>query len=643
MNAEEFHARGIEAARTGRFDQAVEAFGEVARLRPDSAPAHYNLARALGDAGRRDEAIEACRRALALDPNHFEAAGNLGGLLLAAGRIDEAIAIFQRAIDLRPDDARAWYNFATALRDAGRLDAAIAAYRRAVERKPDFFPAVQNLAIALQDIGRMTEAADAMRRAIALRPQDARAWFNLGVTLERMIRLDDAADVYRQAIRFDPAFAEARANLAGVLRDTGEIRESIALYRQSLELRPHPTAADSLLCTMQYDPDCKPAELLEEYRRWDERFGRPLAPVSRAIRAARSADARLRIGLVSPDFHEHPVGWCLLPVLAHHDRAMMEMICFSDVRRSDATTARLRAAADAWHETAALSDESLADRIAAERIDILLDLAAHTRGNRLRVFARRPAPVQASWLGWPGTTGLSAIDFRLSDPYLDPPSDEPFGVERIVRLESFWCCDPRDCPFEPGPPPVERSGFITFGSLNNFAKMNERTAELWSRILGEAADSRLLLRAPESNARDAVRRWFADAGVNPSRLEFVDRLPREQYWNLYRRIDVTLDPIPHGGHTTAMDSLWMGVPVVTLIGTIPAWRAGWSVLSNVGTPELAAPDTESYVRTAVALARDSARTAALRGTLREKMRTSALMDAPRFTRRLMTALQSMLA
>ncbi|HSZ57217.1 MAG TPA: hypothetical protein VK797_16230, partial [Tepidisphaeraceae bacterium] len=327
------------------------------------------------------------------------------------------------------------------------------------------------------------------------------------------------------------------------------------------------------------------------------------------------------------------------PVLSNRNGQDLEVYCYGGVGKPDEFTQRFKEQSDAWRDTLGLPDEKLAETIREDRIDILVDLAVHTAGSRLLALARKPAPVQATWLGWPGTTGMDAIDYRLSDPYLDPPgTNDEFYAEKTIRLpDSFWCYDPFDADVPVNELPAMGNGYVTFGCLNNFWKVNDPLIESWARIMSMTAGSKLMLRAPLGGPRQRLSERFNRHGIDPSRIEFAPRTPQRQYWALYHRIDITLDPTPYGGHTTAMDSIWMGVPVVSLAGKLPVGRAGVTILSNIGLPELVARSPQEYVNVSAQLANDHDRLMQLRPALRDCLRRSPLMDAPRFARNLQAA------
>jgi len=398
-----------------------------------------------------------------------------------------------------------------------------------------------------------------------------------------------------------------------------------------------------LILALHLHPHHDTGTIPDEHQRWNRQFSDPVKEFVRPQANDPTAARRLRIGYVSPDFRDHPVGRYLLPLLERHDREQFEILCYSGVARPDWLTGRLRALAGGWRTTLGISDARLAEMIREDRVDILVDLALHTLENRLPVFAHRPAPVQVTWLGYPGSPGLPSIGYRLTDAWMDPPGQgTASSVEEPVRLPGCWCCyDPLGESPEISQLPAASTGRLTFGSLNHFAKVHEGVLALWRRVLDAISGSRLVMFCPAESARERVRAFFGARGIAAERVELVGHLPRWEYLRLYQRIDIGLDPLPCNGMTTTCDAVWMGVPVLTLPGEMPVSRAGLSLLSTIGLAKLVAQSEEDYVRLAVELAADLPRLAHLRTTLRPRMQASPLMDAPRFARNIEAAYRKM--
>jgi predicted O-linked N-acetylglucosamine transferase (SPINDLY family) len=550
-------------------------------------------------AGRLDEAIAAYRHAITLQDDLAEVHNNLGNALWARGRVDEAIAALRRAIALKPGAPQPHNNLGAVLNGAGRLDEAIAAYRRAIALEPAYPSAYNNLGSALWNAGRLDEARTALERAIALRPN----------------------------------YADAHNNLGNVAKDQGRLDEAIASFRRAQECQgDDPRPASNLLFNLHAHPDWDARALLAEHRRWASRHAAPLGAEIRPHENDRDPDRTLNVGYVSADLRAHAVGNMLCSLFAHHDPASVAIHAYADVRAPDDVSAELKSRAHHWLDTTGLSDSQLAGRIRSDRIDILVDLALHTAGNRLLVFARKPAPVQVTMLGLPTTTGLDTMDYRLTDPYLDPSgTTDADYTERSIRLpHCFWILHPPDDSPPVSALPAGRNGYVTFGCLNQFAKVTRPALDLWVKILQALPDSRLVLQAQPGSHLETVRGVFAQGGIAGTRIEFATRTPRRAYFERFQNLDLALDPFPYNGHTSTLDALWMGVPVITLAGRTAVGRGGVSILSNLGLTELIARTPEQYVAIAVGLAGDRARLAELRARLRPRMQASPLRDGKQY-------------
>jgi predicted O-linked N-acetylglucosamine transferase (SPINDLY family) len=635
----------VQHHHAGRLQEAEQLYRQILAQRPEHADAMQNLGIIAHQVGRNDAAVDLIRRVIALSPNNPEAYSNLGNALRDQGQLEEAMAAYRHAISLRPNYADAHYNLGIALKDKGQLDQAMAAYRRAIALRPNHAEAHNNLGIALTEQGQLDEAIAAYRRAITLNGNFLEAQSNLGTALRDQGQLDEAVAAYRQAIAVSPSSPEVHSNLGIALADQGQLDEAIAACRQAIALNPNlPETHSNLIFTLYYHPGYDAQAIAEEQRRWNRQHAEPLRKFIQSHCNDLNPERRLRIGYVSPDFRDHAVGRNLLPLFQHHDRRQFEITCYAHVLRPDAMTRQFQQNADGWRNVVGLSDEQVVKQIREDRIDLLVDLALHTAKNRLLVFARKAAPVQATFAGYPGSTGLSTIDYRLSDPYLDPPDmDESVYSERTIRLpDSFWCYDPLE---NRGIPvnslPALETGVFTFGCLNKFFKLNEVVLALWARVMRQVENSRLLLLAPPGSHRQRTLDRFSQEGIASARIEFAPRQSREEYLRLYHRIDLGLDSFPYNGHTTSLDAFWMGVPVVTLVGQTVVGRAGLSQLTNLGLPELIARTPDQYVQIVAELAGDLPRLAELRRTLRARMEASALMDGPRFARNVEAAYRQM--
>jgi predicted O-linked N-acetylglucosamine transferase (SPINDLY family) len=533
--------------------------------------------------------------------------------------------------------------FATALQrqHAGQLAEAEAAYRRILAIDAHQPEVHYNLGLVLRSRSRLQEAVDAYEKALELRPRFPQAVNNLGATFESMGRLDEAEDMFRHALLLEPDSGDAWNNLGGVLKDLGRLDEAIDCLQRAWQLQPDNARIHSnLIFTLHYSPAHDAAALLQAARRWSEQHAAPLGRPNPSHGNDPSPGRRLRVGYLSGYFRDHCQALFTVPLLSHHDHDRFEIFGYCDVPVPDRMTGRLQTCTDVWRLTDKLDDAQIADLIRQDKIDVLVDLTLHMAHHRLLVFARKPAPVQVTWLGYPGTTGMEAIDYRLTDPRLDPPgATDALYAERSFRLpDSFWCYDPLTDQPAVNSLPAAQSGRITFGCLNNFCKINDGVLEMWARVLQAVPGSKLLLLAPRGAARTRVK---AKLGLTAERVEFVAYQPRAEYLKLYHRIDLCLDTFPYNGHTTTLDALWMGVPVVSLGGSTAVSRAGLSLMANLGLPELVAESPAQFIRRAVELAQDRNRLAELRANLRERLAQSPLMDAGRFTRNVEHAYRTM--
>jgi predicted O-linked N-acetylglucosamine transferase (SPINDLY family) len=624
----------LEHQRAGRLDLAGEIYRRILQAEPDQAEAHNNLGVVLHAQGSLDEATACYRRAIAARPDLVEAHNNLANALQEQGERDAAIVEYRRAIDLRPDYPEAHNNLGAVLRARGFLDEALTCSRRAVELRPGMAEAHSNLADTLRDLGRTREAIACYQQALQLKPGLPAIHVNLGMALHDLGRLDDAAASYCRAIRLQPDNSQAHSNLGIVLKEQGELDVAAACYEEAVQLDPDSAAAHSnfLLC-QQFRPGVTPAQLAEAHAEWDRRHARPLQSACPAPANDRDPDRPLRLGFVSPDFGRHPVGWFLVRVIEELRGLDCHTVCYSDRALGDEITARFQRAAGTWREVRGLSHARLADQIRADRIDILFDLAGHTANTRLLVFARRPAPIQATWLGYVGTTGLSAMDYLVADRWQVPEAAEPHYCETVLRLpDGYTCYDPPAYA-----PPVDRlpalaCGHVTFGCFNAPAKIASPVFQVWMQILRRLPQARLVLKYHGMDDPGVVRRiatMLAWSEIDPARVELQGGSPHAELLDAYRHIDLALDPAPYSGGLTTCEALWMGVPVITCPGATFAGRHSLSHLSSVGLTETIARDFDHYVDLAVALAGDLPRLAALRAAIRPRMAQSPLCDGKR--------------
>lgn len=642
----EYHAMLTEVLRaSGRLAEAIASANRLVQLAPDSAEVHFVLGRLLESGGNLPAAAGAFSETLRLAPGHLDASLHLGQALYGQGKLDEAGVQFTAAARMHPQSPWAHCGVGAVCQGQGKLDDAVAAYRRATELDPQLPQAHYNLGVALRLLDRLPEAAASLQAALAIMPNLVEAHLALSNVCMALMRPDEAVAAARAGLSLAPEAPLALARLAAALQLQGEADAAIAAYRRAVAANPANAAEHSnLLYALNFDPHIEPAKVFAEHRAWAQRHAEPLTAAAAPHANDRDPRRRLRVGYVSPHFREHAVSFFSEPMILAHDRGEFEIFCYSDVRTRDACTERFRAGADGWRDIAGQSDQQVAQQVRDDRIDILVDLAGHIGGNRLLVFARRAAPVQVTYLGYQNTTGMSAMDIRLTDEHADLPGmSEKLYTERLERLpHSFFCFAPDAQAPEVNALPAATNGFVTFASLNHINKLRPEALQAWAQILKSTPKSRLLVLgyAPgrfEANVRDVMAR----AGLDPARVRVVNKRPRVEYLRLHHEIDIALDTFPFNGHTTVCDALWMGVPSIMLEGNTYASRFGGTALVNLGLRELIAGSQSQYIQIATALAGNLSRLAELRSGLRERMRTSVLLDAQGFTRRLEAAYRRM--
>jgi protein O-GlcNAc transferase len=594
-----------------------------------------DLALAHHAAGNLEVAERIYREVLAAAPTHAEAWHLLGAVALQRGRAEEAVEFIGKAVALRTDSAEFFSNLGEAYRTLHRTAEAEQSYRQALKIDPSFVPALNNLGVLLDALGRLGDATECFQRTLESRPQDPLLHNNLGHLLVKQGKLSEGLQQFDEALRLKPDYYEAHNNRGTTLCELARIAEAAASFRQAIKLQPESAEAESrLLFVLNYDQEMPARQLFAEHKRWGEEQAKRIVP-RWIYDNDRDPNRPLRVGYVSPDFRWHPVARFIEPILAQHDPRAVESFCYADVTSSDSVTSRFKSLARQWRDTNNVNDDQLADQIQADRIDILVDLAGHGARNRLSVFARKPAPVQVSYLGYPNTTGLKTVDYRLTDAVADPPNEPSLWTEKVMRLTGGLCCfqPPANAP-EVAALPARRVGRLTFGSLHNLARLNPKVLDLWCRVLQAVPQSRLLIARHTLNGstRNNFERQMIDREIGHRvRLRQIE-LVGEKHLEAYHEIDISLDTFPWCGHTTACESLWMGVPMLTLCGDRHAGRLVSSVLTSLGMTDWIASTPEEYVNIAVRMSQDWRRLAELRSGLRQRMQESTLCDGARFTR-----------
>lgn len=604
--------QGLALMQDNRLAEARSLFKQICDSNAEDVEAWHILSSLHGMLGDLEEAGACCRRVIALRPDHGQAHLNLGNVLYLQGKFEEAVKEYQSVLRINPNDA-AVHN---------------------------------NLGNLLYSLNQIEEAATNFRESIRLNPGNAEAHNNLGnILFYYKDQPNEALAHYRKALQLNPRLVQAHINLGNVYTLQGKLDEARTSYQEALRYDPSNALAHSnLLFMLCYRSDYDVATLFAEHKRWGEIHGKDPASIAPHANIP-EINKRLRIGYVSADFRNHPVGIFIEQVLAHHDKSRFEIFCYSNHGINDDLTVRLRQYADHWRDVLAQPDEALAQQIRRDGIDILVDLAGHTAGNRLLTFALKPAPVQATWMSYIATTGLKTMDYIIANRFIIPPQDERYYVEKVMRLpHSFLCFTPPQFPIEVSPLPARSGNGITFGCFNNVAKLTPEVIATWSKLLLALPRSRLFLKSggfKDEDIRTHFQNLFAEHGVPREQLKFAGRSPRSEYLAAYHEVDIGLDPFPYNGGTTTVEALWMGVPVVTLRGDRFVSRMGESIMMNLGLEECVTNNKEDYIAKAIALASDLPRLTELRGRLRSQLLDSPLCDAPGFTHDLEAAYRRM--
>lgn len=636
---------GVGLERLERYSEALAEYRRALELDPASVDAVCNASVVLQRMGRAAEAVADLERSAKLVPESFRIHHRLGSCLEAAGQAARALNHFRRAAELAPKDATALTDLGRGLMDSAQWDEASSVYARVVNLTPGDATAHNNLGLALANLERVDQAVRHYSRALELDPRDGITHYNYALLLQEHGRPMLAERHYREALRLRPELYQAWNNLGNTLKELGRHAEAIPMYREALRRRAHyPSANSNMLCSMNYDPAADPQTMALEHRRFGERYGARAATFRHDPGRFR-ADRRLRVGYVSADFRLHSVGYFAQALFTHHDPDVVEVFAYDDVRRPDAMTQWFRDRSAGWRTLRGASDAEAAATMHKDEIDVLVDLAGHTAGNRLLAFTFRPAPVQVSYLGYPNTTGLTEMDYRLCDALTDPGGDDEY-TETLVRLpHGFLCYTPPETAPDVTAVPLLGGAPPTFGSFNDLAKLNDDVIEVWARLLGAVPGSRLYLKTKalfDADARDDLARRFAAHSVGPDRLLLSGwTADVSEHLAEYGRVDVALDTFPYCGTTTTCEASWMGVPVITLAGHTHVGRVGMSINERLGLGELVGQTHEDYVEAARALIGDGDRLSALRAGLRATMWASALCDGASFTRSVESAYRDM--
>ena len=644
-DAEAFFNLGVVQKSLGHLEQAAASYRHALKLNPNYAEAHSNLGNVLKDLGQLDAAVASIGAALQIKPDSAEAHNNLGAALKERGELDAAIISYQRAIMLRPNFIDAHYNLGNLLNDLGRHEDAASCYRRAVQFKPDFAAAYNNLGSALKDMRRFEDAVASYRKAVETKPDFAEAHSNLGAALKELGQLDEAAVSYRRSLELKPDSADTHYNLANTLKEIGQLDNAVASYRRALKIKPDFSGAySSLLFTLNYSARYSPSTCLNEARQFGKMLGGKIDARFTSWNCEASPQ-RLRIGMVSGDLRNHPVGYFLESVLASVDPSHIELFAYPTDAQADSLTERIKPHFSAWKPIFNLSDDEAARLIQADGVHVLMDLSGHSRHGRLSVFARKPAPVQTAWLGYFATTGVPEMDYLIADQVGVPEAHREHFTETVWYLpDTRLCFSPPETDLPVAPLPALRNGYITFGCFQNMAKVGDEVLTAWSAILTALPGTRLRWQCHQLGdpaVSEQLLQRLKQHDIDPTRASLHGAVLRHDYLAAHAEVDMILDTFPYPGGTTTCEALWMGVPTLTLAGETLLSRQGASLLAASGLSEWIATSKEEYVGKTLALCGDLTGLATLRTELREQAKTSPLFDAIRFAGNLEDALWKM--
>jgi protein O-GlcNAc transferase len=637
---------GVAFKDQGKLDDAVASYHKALAIKPDYAEAHSNLGNVFQEQGKLGDAVASYHKAIAIKPDYAEAHSNLGAAFKDQGKLDDAVASYHKALAIKPDYAEAHCNLGNVLKDQEKLDDAVASYHKALAIKPDYAQAHRNLGNVFQQQGKLGDAVASYQKAIAIKPDYAEAHGNLGITLHEQGKLGDAVASYHKAIAIKPDYAEAHSNLGVAFKDQGKLDDAVASCQKALAIKPdYPEVHSNLIFLYSYILDHPIIDLRDEASRYDKLVSAKARPISNHPNI-KNPDRRLRIGMVSGDFKQHAVGHFLTGVLSEINTEHVELFAYSTSSMEDDLTVKIKTCVYKFQKVVGISDEQLSKDIMEDGIDILIDLSGHTGRNRLPLFAWKPAPIQVTWLGYGGTTGIEAMDYVLCDSLVLPPSDEAHFIEKPWRLPDIWVCfSPPKFDIEVGTLPALANSHITFGSFNNLTKISDKAVECWARILKAVPDSRLLLKNNQLNdtsIQEATRTRFEAHGINPLRIILKSHvIDKKEHFLTYQEMDISLDTFPYSGGTTTIEAIWMGTPVVTLKGDRFISHLGESILHNVGLADWIADTTDDYVEKAVAFASDLEKLSYLRESLRDQLIISPVCDATRFAGNLEDAFRGM--
>ena len=632
--------------KLGKLNEAEESYKKILILKPDSIEVYNYLGVLQHEQGKFIEAEASYRKMIALKPDFAEVYNNLGNTLNEQGKFIEAEASFRKAIILKPEYFEVYYNMGIMLNVQHKFNEAEESYKKALAIKPDYVEAYNNLGNTLNEQGKFIEAEVSFRKAIALKPDHVVAYNNLGITLDEQGKFIEAEASFRKAIALKPDYTEAYSNLGKILHELGKLEEAIENYDKAIKSKvDYFKAYSNKNFCLNYSSSYSPLYIYKQHLKFEKQFGGFKAKSPLSVKIKKKSNERLRIGYVSGDFRVHSVAYFFKPLLQNHNSHVVETFCYYNNNFIDKITNDIMTTCDHWRSIFGITDSEIFKIIRKDKIDILVDLSGHTGKNNLLVFAQKPAPIQVTWLGYPNTTGLSSIDYRFTDIIADPIGEaDDLHSEKLLRLPNgFLCFQGNEKVLSKSDPPQTHYDYITFGSFNNLSKITSEVIDVWSKILNLIPKSHLILKCRKlKHNKDYYYELFKNKGIDKDRIQLYEHLPStSDHLELYNSVDIGLDPFPYNGATTTCEALWMGVPVITLLGDRHAGRVGASILTNVGLKDFIARDIDSYINLAVKMSANTKKLKEIRMTLRRKMQESLLCDARSFAGNVETSYKDM--
>jgi predicted O-linked N-acetylglucosamine transferase (SPINDLY family) len=630
-----YNVLGAIFADQGKLEEAVNHHRKAVEINPSYAEGYNNLGIALQKLKQLDEAVINYKKALKLKPNFATAYNNLATALKHLNNLDEALINCKKAVEINPDFADAHNNLGNILKDLDQLEQSSECFKKAIDIKPDHADAYNNLGVVFNELGEFQKAISCYQKAIDIKPDYADAHYNLGNVLDELKKHKEAIISYEKVIQINPNYAVAHYNLGNVLKVLGEFQKAIGCYQKAINSKYNfASAYNNMLFTLFYlEPDPK------FYLSRAKEFRSSLKPINDDLLLKYQYSIKpkkLRIGFVSGDFKEHPVGFFLLDTLNHLKNENLELIAYSNSKIKDNLSIKLKSHFTEWHEIDDLDDIEVINQIRKDGIHILFDLSGHSANNRLPIFVNKPAPLQVSWIGHLASTGIPEIDYIIGDPCVTPPESKEHFVEKILCLPNTWCFSKPDFKIEKIETiPALKNGFVTFGCFNNPHKLNEKVINSWAKILNTVPDSKLILKNGMFRyklLKEKIIYLFKKHQINIDRLILEEGSPRKELLETYNKIDIALDPFPYSGGTTSCEAIWMEVPVLTKKGSTFMSRMTESINYNCGLPDWVAIDEKEYIAKAIGFSANLELLSETKKNLRQGIHNTSLFNASLFAK-----------